>query len=457
MGINRDHGYSRATDPDTAPCSSSGPDDDLALGGFYCVGLAAAQPSGTKKAPGGGPDPGNRWLPTFLLGVFVWVVIQNFPTSEFPTTLKHPAKLWFMHCVGQYLISLGKILENLRICALPRFLQCAQSLLPLKKDPNVLVIDMHFGAVPVRLLKPKELSPKLRRGIIFYHGGAGLFGSLDCYHGLCSFLASETDSAVLMVGYRKLPSHHHPVLFNDCLSATIYFLKNLESFGVDPSRVVLCGESIGGSAVVTVIQVLTSIPSLPQIRAQVLIYPLVNFVNFQLPSHQQSKNVPFLTRDMLFMCLCKYLAIDLSRKDAILAGAIIPLDKWKKYKKWLSHDNIPRRFWSQDIQLESFGPFDEAAYLETQHVWSLEISPVLADDKIISQFPQTLLVSCENDILRDDALLYKKRLEDQGVLVNWYHVEDGFHGCTILFDKKCLSFPCSKKVVNAVIVYIKGI
>lgn len=72
----------------------------------------------------------------------------------------------------------GKILENLRICALPRFLQCVQSLLPLKKDPNVLVIDMHFGAVPVRLLKPKDVSPKLWRGIIFYHGGAGIFGSL---------------------------------------------------------------------------------------------------------------------------------------------------------------------------------------------------------------------------------------------------------------------------------------
>ena len=32
------------------------------------------------------------------------------------------------------------------------------------------------------------------------------------------------------------------------------------------------------------------------------------------------------------------------------------------------------------------------------------------------------------DMLRDDALLYKKRLEDQGVPVKWYHVEDGFHG-----------------------------
>lgn len=42
----------------------------------------------------------------------------------------------------------------------------------------MLVMDMYFGAVPVRLLKPKELSPKLRRGIIFYHGGGAIFGSL---------------------------------------------------------------------------------------------------------------------------------------------------------------------------------------------------------------------------------------------------------------------------------------
>ncbi|XP_005368498.1 arylacetamide deacetylase-like 4 [Microtus ochrogaster] len=396
-------------------------------------------------------------LPTFLLGVFVWVAIQNFLTADIPSTLKHPVKLWFMHCIGQYLIALGNILEKLRICAMPRFLQFLISLMPIKKDPNVLATDMHFGTVPVRLIKPKAVSSKPRRGIVFYHGGGAIIGSLDSYHGLCSFLASETDSMVLIVRYRKLPSYHHPVLANDCLSATIYFLTHLESFAVDPSRVVLCGESIGGWAVATVMQVLTRILSLPQVQAQVLIQPILNFVNFQLPSYQQSKNVPFLTRDMLFLCLCKYLAIYLSWKDAMLAGAVIPLDKWKKYQKWISHENIPRRFWRQFSQPESLGPFNEAAYLESKHIWSAEISPVLANDKIISQLPKTLLVSCENDILRDDVLLYKKRLEDQGVPVNWYHVEDGLRGCIMFLDKKYLSFPCSMKAAKAVIGYIKGI
>ncbi|XP_028641852.1 arylacetamide deacetylase-like 4 isoform X2 [Grammomys surdaster] len=377
---------------------------------------------------------------TFLLGVFVWVIIQHFLTVEIPSTLKHPTKLRFLHCMFLYLLTLGNILEKLRICTVPRFFQFVQGLMLIKKDPNVLVTDTHFGTVPVRLFKPKEVSLKLRR---------------DTYHGLGSFLAHETDSLVLLVGYRKLPEYHHPVLVNDCLNATIYFLKNLEIFGVDSSQVVLCGDSLGGWAVAIVSQVLTSIPTLPRIQTQVLICPILNLINFQLPSYQQSKNVPFLTRDILLMFMCKYLAIDLSWTDAMSTGAIIPLVKWKKYRKWLSYENIPRRFWSQDTQPEVLGPFNEAAYLETKHVWSAEISPILADDRIIAQLPKTFLLTYENDVLRDDALLYKKRLEDQGIPVSWYHVEDGFHGCINLFDSQLFSFPCSMKAANALVSFIK--
>ncbi|CAH7443691.1 arylacetamide deacetylase-like 4 [Phodopus roborovskii] len=396
-------------------------------------------------------------LPTFLLGLFVWAVVKHFLTAEVPSSLQHPTKFRFMHCMMLFMIGLGNILEKLRICNMFRFVQFICDIGAIKKDPTLVVTNIHFGSIPVRLFQPKAVSSKLRRGIIFYHGGGAAFGSLDMYHGLCSFLVRETDSVLLSVGYRKLPDYHHPVIFRDCLNATIQFLKGLETYGVDPSRVVLCGESIGGWAVATSIQVLVSSPSLPQIRAQVLITPVIQAINFRLPSHQQNKNVPFLTRDIMFMCLCKYLAIDISWKDAMLTGAVIPLDKWKKYRKWLSSDNIPRRFWSSDSQPEFLGCFNEVAYLEIKHIFDVEISPILADDKTIAQLPETFLVTCEHDVLRDDALLYKKRLEDQGVPVTWYHVEDGFHGCIALFDWKVLSFPCSMKIVNTVISYIKNI
>ncbi|XP_032743521.1 arylacetamide deacetylase-like 4 [Rattus rattus] len=393
---------------------------------------------------------------TFFLGVFVWVFIQHLLTVEIPSTLKHPVKLRILHFSIQYLITLGTILEKLRICSMPAFLLCIQDLVIIKKDPNMLVTDTRFGTVPVRLFKPKKVSSKLRRGIIFYHGGGGIFGSLDVYHGLGNFLARETDSVVLLVGYRKLPDHHHPAIHLDCLNASIHFLKNLQTYGVDPSRVVIAGESVGGWVVATVTQALACQDKISQIRAQVLITPMLQGVNFQLPSQLQKHNVPLLTRDLMITFFCRYLNIDLSWKNAILTGACVPPDIWKKYNKWLSSDNIPQRFKGKDFSPEFLGPFNETAYLETKHVLDEKISPLLADDKIIAQLPDTFLLSCEHDIIRDDTLLYKKRLEDQGVPVTWHNVEDGFHGCIIFFDKQFFSFPCSMNALNATISYIKG-
>ncbi|XP_047377779.1 arylacetamide deacetylase-like 4 isoform X1 [Sciurus carolinensis] len=396
-------------------------------------------------------------LPGFFLGVFLQAVWEHWRTTRIPAALQRPARFRALHCIILYTMAVGNIFEKLRICSMPRFVRFLQDKLTIKKNPEVVVTDLHFGTIPVRLFQPKASTSSPRRGILFYHGGGPVFGSLDSYHNLCSFLARETDSVVLSVGYRMLPEHHYPVIFTDCLNASIHFLKALKTYGVDPSKVVACGESVGGGMVALIMQALVGRTDLPQIRAQVLIYPMVQAINFQLPSFQQNQNVPFLPLDFMITCTCKYLTIDLSWKEAMLKGACIPPGFWKKYGKWLSSDNLPRRFRSKVQQPETPAPFNEAAYLETKHIFDVENAPIIADDEVIAQLPEAFLVSCEMDILRDDTLLYKKRLEDQGVRVTWYHVEDGFHGCIVLFDKKFFSFPCSVSLANAVISYIKGI
>lgn len=73
----------------------------------------------------------------------------------------------------------GDILEKLRICSMPRFVQFLHDSLVIKKDSALVVTNMHFGTIPVRLFQPKAVSSKLQRGIIFYHGGGTLFGSLS--------------------------------------------------------------------------------------------------------------------------------------------------------------------------------------------------------------------------------------------------------------------------------------
>ncbi|XP_010626481.1 arylacetamide deacetylase-like 4 [Fukomys damarensis] len=397
-------------------------------------------------------------LVIFHLGLFIWATFKHFLTAEIPSALQHPVKLRFLYCLLLYVTTLGNILEKLNICYMPNFARFLHERVFRKtNDPKVVVTNLLYGTIPVRLFQPKVTSSRSRRGIIYYHGGAGLLGSLDFYHNVCSFLARETDSVLLAVGYRKLPQCHYPVIASDCLNASIHFLRTLKTYGVDPSRVVVCGDSIGGGLGVYISQILLGQKDLPQIRAQILIYPIIQCINFQLPSTQQYQNIPFLTRDFMMMCLCKYLVIDPCWRDAILKGLCIPPDFWMKYQKWLSADNIPKSFKNKYQEPHFPGPFNEAAYLETKHLFDIENEPLLADDEIIAQLPEAFLVSCESDILRDDTLLYKKRLEDQGIPVTWYHVKDGFHACILLFDRKPFSFPCSQKILDAVVRYIKSI
>ncbi|XP_055471279.1 arylacetamide deacetylase-like 4 family member 1 [Psammomys obesus] len=395
------------------------------------------------------------WL--VVLGVSVWVLLKEIFIVHVPLGMPHRLRFHILHYLFQLTITLGNLLEKMKICSMPRFFCFIQDLLVTKNSSGVLVKNLHFGSIPVRLFQPKAACCGPRRGIIFYHGGGGMFGGLDCYHNVCSYLAQETDSVLLSVGYRKVPGYHHPAAFQDCLNATIHFLKDLKTYGVDLARVVVSGESIGAGAAAVIAQILLDRQDLPQFRAQVLINPVIQGVNFQLPSYQQYQNSPFLSRKFLMTCVCKYLAIDLSWIDAMLKGTFIPPDSWKKYEKWLSSDNIPQRFKSHGSQPDFPGPFNETAYLEINRVFNSEISPLLADDKVIARLPEAFMVSSEYDVLRDDTLLYKKRLEDQGVPVTWCHLEDGFHGSILLFDKNIFSFPCSHKLMSSTVSFIKGI
>ncbi|XP_074074503.1 arylacetamide deacetylase-like 4 [Macrotis lagotis] len=340
---------------------------------------------------------------------------------------------------------------------MPKFVRFVMKQIPVKKDPKIMVKNLYFGIVPVTLYKPKAMSASLRKGIIFFHGGGMIFGSPDDYNNFCCYLSKETDLVVLSVGYRLAPEHNAIVGVNDCTAASIHFLKILETYGVDPFHVILCGDSVGGTIVASVCQKFITQPDLPKIRAHVMIYPYLQGLNFQLPSYQQHKNVPFLSRDFSISCIFYSLDIHPSWKTAILNGAHLPPALREKYEKWMSVHNIPKSFKDRGYQYRSPDPFNEDAYQQNQHIlWPVN-SPLIADNDIIAQFPETLLVSCEFDVLRDDVLLYKKRLEDQGVPVSWHHIEDAFHGVLLTFGGKYFSFPSSLKIVNVVVHFIKNL
>ncbi|NWV13618.1 ADCL4 protein, partial [Ptilonorhynchus violaceus] len=295
------------------------------------------------------------------------------------------------------------------------------------RDSQLFIKDLRFDGVPVRIYLPRQKSASKWRGVIFFHGGCGIFGSIRGYERICRYIASKSDSVVVSVGYHLAPEHKYPAQTLECLAATVHFLKAAETYGVDPARVIVCGDSVGGTYAASVCQELKHRTDIPKIRAQVLIYPFLQALNFNLPSHQKNAAVAFLSRGLTVHYILKYLNKDCSLKEQVLTGSHVPESMNLKYKKWINPDLIPEVF-KLGYKPPLPAPFLPQVHEKVQELFEPRVSPLLAEDAVVCGLPDTCIVTCEHDVLRDDGLLYKKRLEDNNVRVTWHHVEKGFHG-----------------------------
>ncbi|NXA22813.1 ADCL4 protein, partial [Ibidorhyncha struthersii] len=155
---------------------------------------------------------------------------------------------------------------------------------------------------------------------------------------ICRYIARESESVVVSVGYRLAPEHKYPAAYEDCLNATIHFMKNVEHYGVDPARIIICGDRAGGTIAAAVSQTLPGRSDLPKLRAQILIYPGLQALDFNLPSYQQNQGVPLLFREHAAFCVLQYLNGDASNMQEVLEGSHLPIDITLNYRKWVSPD-----------------------------------------------------------------------------------------------------------------------
>lgn len=230
------------------------------------------------------------------------------------------------------------------------------------------VIPCAAHAMAARLYRPAQTR---HAGLtIFFHGGGFVIGSIETHDHVCRDLCAHSGAAVLSVDYRLAPEHKFPAATDDCLDAVRWAADNATRLGVDAERIVLAGDSAGGTlAAVTALRLREA--GGVRAKAQVLVYPVTDYHTPPTPSYIENQSGYSLTR-----------------------AAMI-------------------RFWADYLADAS----------QASHPYA---APLRAGD--LTGLPRALVLTAQFDPLRDEGEAFAHRLLDAGVPVTLWRHEGLIHG-----------------------------
>jgi acetyl esterase len=179
------------------------------------------------------------------------------------------------------------------------------------------------GRIPVRVYTPTPGSE--RPGLIFFHGGGFVLGTLDSSDRPCRNLALMADRIVVSVDHRLAPEHPFPAAVDDAVAATTYVMEHAGEFGMDAGQIAIGGESSGANLAAVTALKLRGRSGMP-LEFQLLVYPLVDFAD-ESPSMREFAAGHFITSELLAYFDRHYLTTadrrhhDASPLNADLVGA----------------------------------------------------------------------------------------------------------------------------------------
>jgi acetyl esterase len=240
-------------------------------------------------------------------------------------------------------------------------------LAPLAQIEDRLIPVGEDANIKIRIYTPQGQGPFPL--FVYYHGGGWVLGDIEASDASCRMIANRTGSIVVSVDYRLAPEYKFPIPVQDSYAAVQWVQENGALINGNVSKIIVGGDSAGGN-LATVIAMKARDENGPKIAAQVLIYPVTN-LGYDTNSYQKFQKGFGLDRDFMIWFGNHYIRNEEDKKDKYAA-------------------------------------------------------PLIAND--LTNLPPTIVITSENDVLKDEGLAYAERLKEAGVKVEFTCEEGLVHG-----------------------------
>jgi acetyl esterase/lipase len=112
-------------------------------------------------------------------------------------------------------------------------------------DEEWISVPSDYGDARVRIIKPQGAGSGLPV-ILYMHGGGWVLGNAATHDRLVRELAVGAKAALAFVEYPNSPEAHYPVAIEQGYSTAQWIAREGSSKGLDPTRIAVAGESVGG-------------------------------------------------------------------------------------------------------------------------------------------------------------------------------------------------------------------
>ena len=213
------------------------------------------------------------------------------------------------------------------------------------------------------------------------------------------------------------------------------------------------GASAGGNLAAAVSLKLRDVNYKHQLQQQVLIVPCLQALHFNTPSYFLHASNAFLPRDwMIHYWLLYGFGYHGNRTlvDYALTNDHTSIEaKQSKHAKYVSHNALQQKYVPSSFMPDNVEHGNARVWTQISDViLNPYFAPLMAHD--VSNLPPAYIVTADYDVLRDDGLMYARRLADAGGKVVTRNYERAFHAVIDQFN----TIDVSKQAMDELVAYL---